>query len=486
MEALLDCTWEADAVSDNDGTKAYRRQLTPIERLFSRSPFSIVTMAARIRGSVGEGMVREALDKVRWRHPNLRVRVTEDERGAAWLTTDGAGDIPVTTVPRESDDHWIRVVQENSRLPFEFARQPAIRFILVQSAAVSELVILCHHILCDGLSLAYLARDLMIQLGDPAREVEVLPDPVPMGRDSMPQEVSASPLVRLVVGRMNKRWQAEKVVFDQEDYICLNSAYWTRYGHQALSVELSEAQTSGLVERCRSHGVTVNSALTAAFVGAQVTIQGEKPFHSSIFVASSLRDRLPTPPGEAMGFYAGSVRPKLHYDTQRDFWDNASRFQRDMGRLFNNQNLFGDPLLWCYLDPTILEAINFKRLGGLVSASASRHEKLAGFSRRQDVVQSILRRDKMDSLDRITTGTAITNLGRLDFPRAYGALELDRLIMNPGAGFPLVNFNLVLGAVTCAGKLSLLIEFVEDNVDVEAMAEIKGRALQYLALGSEP
>jgi hypothetical protein len=49
----------------------------------------------------------------------------------------------------------------------------------------------------------------------------------------------------------------------------------------------------------------------------------------------------------------------------------------------------------------------------------------------------------MDSLDRIIMGTAVTNLTRLDFPGEYGALELDRLIMKPGGGFPLVTVNLV-------------------------------------------
>ena len=77
-------------------------------------------------------------------------------------------------------------------------------------------------------------------------------------------------------------------------------------------------------------------------------------------------------------------------------------------------------------------------------------------------------------------GTAVTNLTRLDFPREYGALELDRLIMKPGGGFPLANVNLVLGAVTCAGKLSLVIEFVEDNVAVKAMEEIRDGALGLL------
>ena len=77
-------------------------------------------------------------------------------------------------------------------------------------------------------------------------------------------------------------------------------------------------------------------------------------------------------------------------------------------------------------------------------------------------------------------GTAVTNLTRMDSPRTYGALELDRLIMQPGGAFPLVNVNLVLGAVTCAGKLSLVIEYVEENIDIRTMERIKDKALEFL------
>ncbi len=77
-------------------------------------------------------------------------------------------------------------------------------------------------------------------------------------------------------------------------------------------------------------------------------------------------------------------------------------------------------------------------------------------------------------------GTAVTNLGRMDFLAKYGDLELDRLIMKPGGGFPLASVNLVLGAVTCAGKLSLLIEYVEDNVDTGTMERIKEKAMSLL------
>ena len=79
-------------------------------------------------------------------------------------------------------------------------------------------------------------------------------------------------------------------------------------------------------------------------------------------------------------------------------------------------------------------------------------------------------------------GTAVTNLTRLEFSRTYGALELERLIMYPGGAFPLVNVNLVVGAVTCSGKLSLILEYAEEKIRTEAMNRIKEKALDFLLL----
>jgi hypothetical protein len=467
-------------MTESSKIKEYERKITPVERFLARSPYSIVTMAARIKGSVTEEMLRYAVSKVRQRHPNLRVRITEDGNRDPWFTSEGAGAIPVEIVPRESAKDWIKVVQASSEIPFEFETQPAIRFILVQSPTRSELIILCHHILCDGLSLAYLARDLMEHLGDPAREVDVLPDPVPIERDNIPDDVSLNAVAKFFVNRINKKWAQEKVLFDQEDYRELTEAYWKNYTHQVLPIELSQAQTSALVDRCRSEKVTVNSALSAAFLGAQSVVQGEKPYHPSIGVAGSLRDRLRRPAGEVMGFYAGVVRLKYKYGSHRGFWDNARSFHKKVWPLYTNKNLFNDVLTWSYLDPSLLEAIHFKKIGGLVPEHLSRYQKLSAFAARDDVVLSVLKRDKIETLDRIAMGTAVTNLTRLDFPSQYGALELDRLIMNPGGAFPLVNVNLVLGAVTCAGRLSLLVEFVEDNVEVGTMEEINEVAIGFL------
>jgi len=458
----------------------YERKVTPIERLFTRSPFSLVTMVARIKGDVSKEQLTQAVSKVQRRHTNLRVRIRYDQNHIPWFTSEMVGEIPVKVVSRESDNHWIKVHQEASKIPFDFEKRPAIRFILVRSQTVSELIILCHHIICDGLSLAYLARDIMVHLGDPSREAEVLPDPVPVDAQNFPGDVSLNGLVKYFINRINQKWEAEQKYFDQEDYEALNDAYWNNFHHKLISIELSEAQTSAIVDRCRKEKVTVNTALTTAFIAAQVGVQGNQPFHASIGIAGSLRDRLPNPAGESMGFYAGVVRPKCKYDGRKSFWENTRKFHQRIQPQFTNKNLFNDFLSWLYLEPTILEAINFKKLGGLVLTENPRYQKLSAFSQEDDTVLGILKRDKMESLDRKIMGTAVTNLTRMDFSRTYGSLELDRLIMHPGGAFPLANVNLVLGAVTCAGKLSLILEYAEEAVDSKTVENIKNKAMEYL------
>ncbi len=89
--------------------------------------------------------------------------------------------------------------------------------------------------------------------------------------------------------RINKKWEEEKIFFDQEDYEALAQTYWAKYEHSMVLVELSEEQTTTLVERCRREEVTVNSAISTAFLAAQMIVQGKKPHHSNIGVNKMLQ-----------------------------------------------------------------------------------------------------------------------------------------------------------------------------------------------------
>ncbi|NQS92306.1 MAG: hypothetical protein HQ574_07845 [Chloroflexi bacterium] len=460
--------------------KIYKRKISPLEQMFLHAPYSAVTMVARIKGSVTENMLQAAVAKVQQRHTNLRVKIEIDNSQVAWFTSQDVKEIPIKIVPRESNEHWIQIFDEQNQIPFDFDQRPGIRLILIQSPTVSELVIFCHHILCDGLSLAYLARDLMTHLGDPTHQVEILPDPQPIDKKNLPLGISINSLVNYFVERINKKWREERITFDQDDYLALSEAYWANFHHQINLVELSEEQTTSLVERCKIEKVTVNSALAVALAAAQITIQGNLPHQSDITVAGNLRDRLEKPVGEGMGFFVGAVSLKYKYKDKIGFWENVRKFNQKIQPLYTNKNLFQDPLVWSYLESGIMGSLSFKMIGGLVSRDSARFEKLASFSKRDDVISSMLKREKMDSLINILIGTAVTNLTRMDFPRHYGDLELDRLIMNPGGAYPLVLVNLVLGAVTCSGKLSLVLEYAEERIDTNTVVKIRDQALELL------
>ncbi|NLE05543.1 MAG: hypothetical protein GX638_12185 [Crenarchaeota archaeon] len=49
-------------------------------------------------------------------------------------------------------------------------RSPLIRFIVLNSNKSTELIILCHHVICDGLSLTYLAKDIATFLNELKKE----------------------------------------------------------------------------------------------------------------------------------------------------------------------------------------------------------------------------------------------------------------------------------------------------------------------------
>ena len=467
-------------MSENSEVKKYERKVTGAERFFSHSPFSIVTMVARIKGKVTEEVLKNAVAKMQQRHALLRVRIKDDRNDELWFTSEGVQEIPIDIIPRNSENDWIKIHAEASQIPYEFETHPAIRFILVKSPDASDLIILCHHIICDGMSLAYLARDLMVHLGDPKREVEVLPSPEPITLENLPSDVSLSGVVKFFINRIKRQWTEAIVFFDQEDYEVLTKTYWDNFQHELLSIELSEEETDSLVARCREEKVTVNSAITTAFSGAQSFVASEKPHHEKIAIAASLRDRLPNPQGEAMGFYAQGFELKLKYNHKKTFWDNARRYHKKITSNFTNKKLFSDLPGYLQMDSNIYEALNFKKLGGLVLRDSSRYEKLSNFSEMKDVVVRLLKRAKIETLEAKLLGPAITNLGRLDFPKTYGSLELDRLIMQPGGAFPLVHVDMVIGAVTCSGKLSLVLEYAEQAVDTATMEKIKDKAMQFL------
>lgn len=456
------------------------RKLTGNERFFGWSPYSTVTLVARIYGNITQQMLEDAVKKAQQRHPYLRMRIDYDENHVPWLVSDNVEDIPIESIDRKSKDQWMEEVIRSSKMPYDFHIRPAIRFLLVRTEEVSELMILCHHVICDGMSLAYLMRDMLSYLGDPSQEVVALPPATPIQEDIFPDDISTGRLTKWVVNkRINPLWAKEIVHFNHEDYVKINDLYWENFNHKIISVELDEKQTKRLVTKCREEDVTVNSAIITAFAGAQKKFQDKDDYNPEIIVAASVRDRLKEDPGEGFGFYAGGINKKIKYRDEKSVWENARVVHKTISKMYTNKNLFSECLVFEYIDPSIWEARNFKVLGNLLT-NGGENDKIKDFSTRNDTVSALLKRSKMDSLDKTIAGTAITNLRNFAIPTTYGELELDRMFLHPGGGFPLVTVPLVLGVITSAGKLTIILDYAEEAIDTDTMVQIKEHAMQLL------
>jgi len=455
------------------------RLISPVESIFSLSPFSVVAMIFRIKGHISKEQLNNAINSVEKKHPLLQVKISTDENNEKIYTSDNTELIELKTIQRKNENHWIDEYHNQCLIPFDFNNKPSIRFILLQSKDKCDLIIFSHHIICDGLSLAYLGRDILAFIGNSSKTTPETLDTIPITKDNIPVELQQNWLIKKVITKMNNKFNEERVYFSFDDYKELHKAYWENYIHKMITIELSEEQTASIIESCKSQKVSVNSAISTAIIGAQQLTLDYK-LHKRNSIAVSIRDKIPHNPGEGMGFYAGSIDIPFVYNVKKDIWKNAIKFHKKVKSNFTIKNIFKNIFNWCYLEPGIMESIHFKILGTLFKNQDN--DKLYSYSKREDVVASILQREKMNSLNNKIMGTAITNLGNLNFSEKFGELQLDSIIMNPGGAFPLTMVEIVASVVTTSKKMTILLEFEENRISQNRAQDIKNQFMKLLGL----
>ena len=241
-------------------------------------------------------------------------------------------------------------------------------------------------------------------------------------------------------------------------------------------MELNEKETSDLVEKCRQNRVTVNSALNTAFLAARRSIRGPfKGGRQNIMLPVNTRKRYRKPVGEHFGLYVAGFQFKLSYNPEKDFWENAKTFGEKVREKLDINKVFKFAAITGLIDKSLVDARSFSFFGKNLPSDYSRYEKIHAFSNDEKNIVNKRAKKQIPSMP----GLAITNLGQLDYPTKYGSLELDRFIFIT-SGTPFI--ELVIPAVTVAGKLTFTINYLEEITDTAIMEHIKINALKYLGL----
>lgn len=455
------------------------RRLSNVERLFLWSFQTNIAVAARIGGDVEEEKLERAIDAVCRRHPLTRCKIIFDEHHDAWFSGDSVPRATLRIVPRTSDSQWFDEVRLEYKVPFEPEIGPLIRFVLVYSPEVSELMVFSEHCICDGTALANLIYDLLSCYAFPKKKFPVISPPAITDYLQKKNSFSISEIIgNFFINRYNNQWLKNPYYISQEDFNGIHAAYWEKNRYSIALLKLEPEETCNLTARCREKGVTIGSALAAAFLAAYCEVIGPLPKNKrTISIPFDLRRHFKEGRVEGFCFLSGGFNFPFAYDQKKSFWKNTADLhkiiQRRVGMLDNTG------LDMEHFDPTLIDAFfNLAPYTKQIPDAFNQTENLSAFARDKKSPAITISNKILSKLP----GFITTNLGRLDYPEMYGDLRLDRMFLIPSTG---EYVPLVLGGVGVCSKLTFSLNYLErndsnDSSSTRDMIRIRNRALEYL------
>lgn len=129
----------------------FQMQLDPSDPVFN------VTALVAVRGDLDESALERAVTAIGDRHPLLRAGFPDRDGRPVQVI----GDVPLRlSVHGERSEPVLDRAASLARLPFDLATGPAFRAHLLHGA-VAHVLLVAHHIVCDGWSLNIVVRDLL-------------------------------------------------------------------------------------------------------------------------------------------------------------------------------------------------------------------------------------------------------------------------------------------------------------------------------------
>lgn len=303
-----------------------KRELNELEYLNFAigQPYNLVVIL-RIQGKLTINLLEKVLSKVQHRHPLLKARIEFNIQEIPCFTSEGVVSIPISIIERKNEGDTLKEFHKQLVTPFNLESKvlPLFRVSLLFANQNTDLVLCCQHTVTDGMSMAFLIRDIIKYLNNPTEKVVVLDTPTkkedifpPKVRRTIPKTSTRSKIMLallkvyhfFIFGFGRRRKELEENKNSKHDDLQIHS--WN----------LSESQTKEFLKKCKDRRISVHSAICTAFL----------PDISTINNPVDLRNRLNYPIGESFGLYAGGTVFTKKYHKRNGFWENAKCYQRKL------------------------------------------------------------------------------------------------------------------------------------------------------------
>jgi hypothetical protein len=289
------------------------RYLGPSEAYFwlsNQNSWKHFVVAAQITGETTTASWRTALDAVQRRHPLLGVCIDADDGGAPYFRPLPDLRIPLQIVPRDALQCWEDEMETELSTPFPIEDALLVRAVLLHEAHRATILLTVHHSIADGLSVAFIVRDILEALSGKSLKALHVPQPQ--------EDLCPPPTIQSTEPKAPAPPSAPGTLLKRDRSLL-------RVRGLRLPAELSDR----LRERSRREGTTVHGALAAALVLAGRDICREWR-EGPVRVVSPVNNRTILRRGDdcalSIIFPVGSYNPK----SPIQFWEIARSVHDDL------------------------------------------------------------------------------------------------------------------------------------------------------------
>jgi NRPS condensation-like uncharacterized protein len=422
------------------------------ERLYLRSPGINVCFRTILEGVFDKTRIEKALEKVCKRHPLLNSAIEIDNHDNAWLVQKGG---VIEIEPYKSDEtDWQSWYKKADNMPFDFLRGPLVKIALIYGDN-TEIIILGHHIIGDGIAWLNLVKDVLLALDNKIDTTPQIPPSEPADR-YFKKTILLDDAAKSFATGLNEEWRRTGVHLSENEYRVFFDRYRDKQAPNLYMASIEADDFKKLREKGKANGLTVNEIIASAFSAATMETTGNYPNKEiRLGVAANIRAELVSEPYHCMGNYVTGISARVPYDPSDSFIVNA----KAIAALLKEQlgNLKNRHLVVHFLnefDKDLIESTMFAAYGTLNHPIAKKLALLIG--------------EQPDD-----KGVGISNLGSYHFTHYENFRVVDVQFIGPA--FP-ANL-LTVGIITVNDKLNVCLRYNETEINTDSIKALYKKAV---------
>lgn len=404
------------------------------ERTWVYSPTPNIVIKTTINAIIHKEELQTAINKAADANEILSCCIVFDSNHEAYYKpqTNGKYFVEAYVEP------WQEVALNEAKEPFRPEQGNLIRVFYSYKEGKTELLLIAHHLMGDGISYAYLVQDIMRALT--GKDIETKPIEL-FQMEDLPRKSKLTVLMRVMMKGLNKKFSKTGKVFTSDEHYNMAKRYHENVDTHIVTKTFSKEEYVHMKELSKRNDVTLNTVIITALLKAANN-------NSDIGHAVSIR----RPGYEGMGNFATGVSTQNKYDCGKSFFENAHMVQDALYKKLRNEKKKYFLLQFMGgITGSLQDAIYFAACDGYENKTAKQLASMFGY----------LGNPK---------GISVTNLTKLPIQGTYGDLQLLDFTFVP----PLVlNSQRIIGIATIGETMTATLQIKKDEKEQENLRFFK-------------